>query len=52
MLRGAALSGKLGKSVRVKFLARSVEGLEDERLEMDLDSQGRSESLNPKTSYG
>lgn len=52
VLRGAALSGKLGKPVRARFLTRSVEGSEYERLEMGLDSQGRSDYLNLKKPYG
>ncbi len=52
VLRGAALSGELREPVKVRFLTRSVEGLEYERLEMDLDSQGRSDSLDPRNIYG
>ena len=51
-LRGAALSGTLSQKIRVRFLTRKVEGLEYERLELDLGSQVKSDGLDPKVKYG
>lgn len=52
VLRGAALSGTLSEKVRVRFMARKVEGLEYERLYLDLGSQVKSDRLNPEIKYG
>ena len=52
VLRGAALSGKLSQKVRVRFMTRKVEGLEYERLHLDLGSQVKSDRLGPKIMYG
>ena len=52
VLRGAALSGKLSAKVRVRFVARKVEGLDYERLYLDLVSQVKSDRLSPKIKYG
>ena len=52
VLRGAALSGTLSQKVRVGFMTRKVEGLEYERLHLDLGSQVRSDRLDPKIMYG
>lgn len=52
VLRGAALSGELERPVRVRFSVRSMEEQEYERLEIELDVQGRSDSLDLKKTYG
>ena len=52
ILRGAALSGKLSQKVSVRFLTRKLEGLEYERIYLDLDAQVKSDRLDPKVKYG
>ena len=52
VLRGATLSGTLSKKVRVRFTARDEEGLEYERLQLDLGSLAKSDRLVPKIKYG
>ena len=52
VLRGAALSGKLSQKVRVRFWTRKVDGLEYERLQLDLGSQVKSDRLDRKVKYG
>ena len=52
VLRGAALSGTLSQKIRVRFLTRKVEGLEYERLQLDLGSQIKSDRLHQKVKYG
>ena len=52
VLRGAALSGKLSKKVRVRFTARKEEGLDYERLHLDLGFRAKSDRLRPKIKYG
>ena len=52
VLRGAALSGRLSQKVRVRFMTRKVEGLEYERLHLDLVSQTKSDRLKLNTMYG
>ena len=52
VLHGAALSGKLHNTVRVRFAVKEGAAMEYERLELDLGVQGRSDSLDPKKFYG
>ena len=52
VLRGAALSGRLSEKVRVRFVARRVEGLGYERLYLELGSQAKSDRLDPEIEYG
>lgn len=54
-LRGAALSGKLNRTVRIRFNARDDIGgetLEYHRLGLEVDSQKKSDSLEAKRKYG
>ncbi|CAD6572301.1 MAG: hypothetical protein ASARMPREDX12_005101 [Alectoria sarmentosa] len=52
VLRGAALSGELSQKVRIRFTASKAEGLDYERLYLDLGSQAKSDRLDPKVRYG
>ncbi|KAI4265950.1 MAG: hypothetical protein L6R38_009062 [Xanthoria sp. 2 TBL-2021] len=54
-LRGAALSGKLNRTVRIRFDTRDDvggEALEYHRLGLEVDSQKKSDSLEAKRKYG
>ncbi|KAI9801245.1 MAG: hypothetical protein M1833_002815 [Piccolia ochrophora] len=52
VLRGAALSGKLSEKVSFRFMTQKVDGLEYERLYLDLGSHVESDKLDPKIKYG
>ena len=52
ILRGAALSGTLSEKVRVRFTVWKLDGLEYERIHLALDSQAKSDRLDPFTKYG
>lgn len=52
VLRGAALTGKLTEKVRVRFVAGKVDGLDYERLRLELGSKAESDRLDPGIRYG